>query len=204
MTADEAVIRLYGEQARPLQGLAAVLVWLTAWSAAPLLARDPVAEGFVDLMPSGDYRAAEFATLAVIPVPRAVSGVAEEIVHDAFAAMHREWRRLRDADRAVAYLRWSVVRESRARSREPARARPQSGDFPAPAAQEGGMPALSARLLTALRRLPGRQCEALVLRYYADLSEANAAAAMGISRAAFRGHASRGMTALRLQLAQGR
>jgi len=36
--------------------------------------------------------------------------------------------------------------------------------------------------LTALRDLPERQREAIVLRYYADLSEAEIAGAMGISR----------------------
>ena len=37
-------------------------------------------------------------------------------------------------------------------------------------------------VVDALRRLPGRQREAIVLRYYADFSEAEVAAAMGISR----------------------
>ncbi|MGD0242997.1 MAG: sigma factor-like helix-turn-helix DNA-binding protein, partial [Streptosporangiaceae bacterium] len=39
-----------------------------------------------------------------------------------------------------------------------------------------------------------------VLRYYADLSEAEIAAAMGISRGAVKSHTARGMTALRAAL----
>jgi DNA-directed RNA polymerase sigma subunit (sigma70/sigma32) len=53
-----------------------------------------------------------------------------------------------------------------------------------------------------LRKLPGRQREVIVLRYYADFSEAEIAAAMGISRGAVKSHAARGMAALRAELKQ--
>ena len=62
-----------------------------------------------------------------------------------------------------------------------------------------GLPERPA-VVAALRRLPGQQREAIVLRYYADLSEAEAAAAMGISRGAVKSHAARGMAALRADL----
>jgi RNA polymerase sigma factor (sigma-70 family) len=45
--------------------------------------------------------------------------------------------------------------------------------------------------------LPARQREALVLRFYGDLSEAQIAAAMGISKGAVKSHTARAMTALR-------
>src|SRR6516164_5351271 len=57
-------------------------------------------------------------------------------------------------------------------------------------------------VVAALRGLPDRQREAIVLRYYADLSEAEIAAAMGISRGAVKSHTARGMTALRAALEQ--
>jgi DNA-directed RNA polymerase specialized sigma24 family protein len=116
----------------------------------------------------------------IMAVPDTVRGMAEEIVHEAFAAMHREWRRLRDADRALRYLRRAIVNRTRACVRA------SHGDLTS-----------DGSLLAALRRMPGRQREALVLRYYADLPEAQAAAAMGVSTAAFRGHAARGIRALR-------
>jgi len=56
--------------------------------------------------------------------------------------------------------------------------------------------------VAALRALPDRQREAIVLRYYADFSEADIAAAMGISRGAVKSHTARGMTALRSILEQ--
>jgi RNA polymerase sigma factor (sigma-70 family) len=57
-----------------------------------------------------------------------------------------------------------------------------------------------ARVMDALRRLPQRQREVLVLRYYADLSEADIAAALGISRGAVKSHASRAAATLRQTL----
>ncbi|MGH3224366.1 MAG: sigma factor-like helix-turn-helix DNA-binding protein, partial [Streptosporangiaceae bacterium] len=50
--------------------------------------------------------------------------------------------------------------------------------------------------------LPGRQREAIVLRYYADLSEAEIADTMGISRGAVKSHTARGMASLRSALEQ--
>lgn len=56
--------------------------------------------------------------------------------------------------------------------------------------------------IKALRGLPPRQREALVLRYYGDLSEAEIADAMGISKGAVKSHTARGMAALRMALEQ--
>ena len=54
----------------------------------------------------------------------------------------------------------------------------------------------------ALRGLPERQREAIVLRYDAGLSEGEIAAAMGISRGAVKSHTARGLSALRAALEQ--
>jgi DNA-directed RNA polymerase specialized sigma24 family protein len=124
-------------------------------------------------------------------VPEAVTENAEEIVHEAFAGMHREWRRLRDADKAVAYLRRAVVRSARLVA---AAAHGDRAFTTATATDE---------MLAALRVMPGHQSEALVLRYYANLPEAQAADAMGVSRRAFRWYLGQGMTSLRAFLDQG-
>lgn len=55
-------------------------------------------------------------------------------------------------------------------------------------------------LVSALRSLPAPQCEALALRYYADLSEAQIAAVMGISPGAVKNHAARAISSLRAGL----
>jgi len=130
-------------------------------------------------------------------------GAAEEIVQDAFVAMHGAWRRLSDPDRALAYLRRSVVNRSRsALRRRSVVERHAPGPPPdAASAEHGAMATLErSAVLNALRLLPQRQREVLVLRYYADLSEAEIADAIGISRGTVKSHASRGMAALRTTL----
>jgi RNA polymerase sigma-70 factor (sigma-E family) len=128
---------------------------------------------------------------------------AEEVVQDSFVAMHGKWRRLRDPDRALAYLRQSVLNRSRSALRHrqvvERHAPPPMPDVPS--AENHALEGLEhARVMDALRRLPRRQREVLILRYYADLSEAQIAETIGISRGAVKSHAARGMTALRLTL----
>jgi RNA polymerase sigma-70 factor (sigma-E family) len=128
---------------------------------------------------------------------------AEEVVQDAFVAMHTGWRRLRDTEKALAYLRQSVVNRSRSVLRHRTVV-DRNAPKPAPdepSAEHGAMALLErTAVIAALRELPERQREALVLRYYADLSEAQIAAAMGISRGAVKSHTARGMSALRTTL----
>src|SRR5699024_2788457 len=73
----------------------------------------------------------------------------------------------------------------------------------APSAENGAMNLLEREaVIKALRKLPTRQREAIVLRYYGDLSEAQIADAMKISRGAVKSHTSRGISALRSVLEQ--
>ncbi len=135
-------------------------------------------------------------------------GTAEEVVQDAFVAMHGKWGRLREPDKALAYLRRAVVNRSRSvlrhrgvvarhLAKEAGRGEPT-----APSADEATMDAdRRAAVLDALAALPRRQREVLVLRHYLDLSEAEIADALSISRGAVKSHASRGAAALRGRLA---
>jgi len=130
---------------------------------------------------------------------------AEEVVQDSFVAMHSAWRRLRDPGKALSYLRQSVVNRSRSvlRRRAVAEKYAPKGLPDAPSAEHGAMGLLErAAVIDALRELPNRQREALVLRYYGDFSEAQIADAMGISRGAVKSHTARGMAALRSVLEQ--
>jgi RNA polymerase sigma-70 factor (sigma-E family) len=133
------------------------------------------------------------------------TATAEEVVQDAFVAMHGGWQRLRDQEKALAYLRQAVVNRSRSvlrhRSIVGKNLNEARADMPSAGHGVSGLlehPAVRA----ALRDLPDRQREAIVLRYCADLSEAEIAAAMGISRGAVKSHTARGMSALRAALEQ--
>jgi RNA polymerase sigma-70 factor (sigma-E family) len=136
-------------------------------------------------------------------------GAAEEIVQDAYVGLHAHWGRLRDADKALAYLRQSVVNRSRSALRRRVvadryTATARRGDD-VPSAEAGALGLLEhATVMAALRALPGRQREALVLRYYVDLSEAEIAEVMGVSRGAVKSHTARGMAALRQSLERAR
>jgi RNA polymerase sigma-70 factor (sigma-E family) len=130
---------------------------------------------------------------------------AEEVVQDAFVAMHGAWRRLRDPEKALSYLRQSVVNRSRSvlRHRAVVEKYAPKGLPDAPSAENGAIVELErSAVVKALSGLPTRQREALVLRYYGDLSEAEIANAMGISRGAVKSHTARGMAALRSVLEQ--
>jgi len=127
----------------------------------------------------------------------------EEVVQDAYVRMHGSWHRIRDPEAAVGYLRTTVVNlaRSRLRRRMVAQRHAPKPMPDAPSAEHGALERLERdRLLLAMRRLPARQRECLVLRYYADLSEAQIAEAMGISPGAVKSHASRGIAALRVSL----
>jgi RNA polymerase sigma-70 factor (sigma-E family) len=129
-------------------------------------------------------------------------GMAEEIVQDALVAVHQRWDKLTDHDNAVSYLRQAVVNRSRSALRHrgvvnrylarqhPARTEP-GADQPVLGDSRRRM------VLDALQQLPRRQREVLALRYYLDLSEAEIAETLGISRGAVKSHASRGAATLR-------
>lgn len=116
-------------------------------------------------------------------------GSAEDIVSSAFAAMDRARYRLRCRDDMLAYLRRAVVCGARAAAGRDIRWRCACPD-PADAA-----------VIEALRMLPSGQREALVLRYYGQLSDAEAADAMGVRTAVLRVNVDRGLAALRTVLA---
>ena len=130
---------------------------------------------------------------------------AEEVVQDAFVAVHGRWSRLRDPDRALAYLRRAVVNGSRSALRHRAVVSRHAVREPVPVSVPGaderlGADARRTAVLDALQDLPRRQREVLVLRHYLELSEAEIAADLGISRGAVKSHASRGAAALRTAL----
>lgn len=129
---------------------------------------------------------------------------AEEVVQDSFIAIHANWRRLQDIDKAAGYLRQCVVNRSHSvlRHRGVVNRNLLQSLPDMPSAEDEAMRLLSrSAVITALQRLPPRQRQVLVLRYYAGLSEAQIASTMGITKGAVKRYVSRAMSALRAMLA---
>lgn len=128
---------------------------------------------------------------------------AEEVVQDAFEALYRNWARLRDPHAAVAYLNRSVVNGSRSKVRR--RMTERAYDLPdagvGPSAESVGLAgARRDELVAAVRLLPRRQREVVVLRYFLDLSEEQIAEWLGVSKGSVKRHAFRATDALQKRL----
>lgn len=126
--------------------------------------------------------------------------IAEEVVQDSFVAMYGAWNRLRDRDKALTYLRQRVINRSRSALRQGIVA-----DGNAPTAKPGIMPSAEQgaatqperpAVISAMHALSPRQREALMLRFYLDLAERQAASAMGISLGAANYHTAQAKAAL--------
>ena len=123
---------------------------------------------------------------------------AEDVVQEAFCGLYRRWHTLADPAKALAYARSSVINGCRSVLRR--RRRPLD-DLAGETAGESAEAALLVseehrEVLTAVRRLPDRQREVLVLRFYLDLDEGEIAAALRISRGTVKSTSSRGIAAL--------
>jgi RNA polymerase sigma factor (sigma-70 family) len=131
------------------------------------------------------------------------AAAAQDIVQDSFVALHASWHRLRDGEHALCYLRQCVMSRSRSvRRRRFVPGRGASGPATARAAAEREAAAGpdSAAVVLVLAVLPARQREALVLRYYAGLSEPEIAEIMRISGRAVSQHIERALASVRAAL----
>ncbi len=127
-------------------------------------------------------------------------GYAEDLVQSALEKTHRRWSRVSRMDAPVAYVRRAMVNTATSwRRRRRVSEVPlllvdgPAGDPYAPVDQR-------QQVLAALRTLPPRMRAVLVLRYFADLSESETAAALGCSVGSVKSQASRGLTRLREQI----
>lgn len=121
---------------------------------------------------------------------------AEDVAQEAFARLHGRIGRIAEPD---PYLRAMVVNLSRSalrRRRVAQRFAQREWTGEPVAADAAASMADHDAAVAALARLPRRQRECLVLRYYLDLPEADIAAALGISTGSVKTHTSRGLAAM--------
>ena len=130
-------------------------------------------------------------------------GTAEEVVQDAFERLYRSWGGLRSPEAAVAYLDRSVVNGARSRLRRRFTERsfqlPEAGTTPS-AESVGVDHRQRDDLVAAVRQLPQRQREVIVLRFYLDLSEDQIARWLGVSSGSVKKHASRATATLQRRM----
>jgi RNA polymerase sigma-70 factor (sigma-E family) len=136
------------------------------------------------------------------------TAAAEDVVQDAFLALHRRQGHLRDPQAALAYLRRSVLNGARDALRKRRTARGFVRGLAEPEQAAADEPALlsdeHSALLAAVRRLPVRDQQVLLLRYWSELSEAEIAETLGVSRGTVKSTASRALDKLHKALEAGR
>ena len=123
---------------------------------------------------------------------------AEDAVQEAFTDLYRHWP-LRDNDKALGWLRTTVVNRCRSvlRRRRVARLYTPPPEEPNASAESSAMLGEDRlQVRRALQALPRRTREVLVLRYYLDLPFAEIAETLGISQSSARSTSSRGIAIL--------
>lgn len=136
-------------------------------------------------------------------------GAAEDVVQEAFCGLYRRWDQLADTGSALPYVRSAVLNGCRSvlrhRSRRHDRPGAEAGWQTAESAEASALLGEEHReVLAALRRLPARQREALVLRFYLELAEPEIARWMGISPGTVKSTTSRALAALGRMVEEGR
>jgi RNA polymerase sigma-70 factor (sigma-E family) len=146
------------------------------------------------------YQAHALGLIRLAVVMLGDRAAAEDVVQEAFCGLYRCWHGLSDPGKALSYLRSSVINGCRSalrRRRRQAGLDRSTGDAPGESAEATALIGEEHRqVLTAIRSLPARQREALVLRFYLDLDEEEIAASMRISRGTVKSTTSRALAAL--------
>jgi RNA polymerase sigma-70 factor (sigma-E family) len=136
---------------------------------------------------------------------------AEDAVQDAFIGVYRRWDRLTDPASALPYARSAVLntcrnslrQRSRLARRENAEAFLRADQVLASAEATVLVTEEQRQVYAAIRRLPRRQREAVVLRFYLDLSQEETARTMQVSVGTVKSATSRAITALGRILREG-
>ena len=166
-------------------------------------------EPLTDASPDADARQQvtalfEAHALGLVKLAKVMLGdqsIAEDVVQDAFAGMYRNWSSLQDRGKALGYLRASVLNgcrtAHRTRTRRDRALLLVPGAVAVVSAEESALVGEANReALAALRALPARQREAVLLRHYLGLTEEEAAQAMNIARGTVKSATSRGLSTL--------
>lgn len=176
--------------------------------AARLPGPDPVTgapEATAEAAVTALYQAHALRLIRMAHIMLGDRGAAEDVVQEAFCGLYRRWGQLSESGNALRYLHSCVLNGCRSALRrkvtrrttpaaQPPLARSQTPEMSAEASVLSGEERL--QVMAAVRRLPPRQREALVLRFYLDLPEAEIAATMGIGQSTVRSATHRALVSL--------
>lgn len=172
-------------------------------SARPGDADEAMAEGTTVDHLTETYRAHYRSLLGLAALLLDDTASCEDVVQEAFIRVHSARNRVREPEKTLAYLRQTVVNLSRsALRRRILGLKLLSKPMPDMAsAEEGAYEQLERdQLIKAMRGLQRRQREVLVLRYFADMTEAQVAETLGLSLGSVKAYGSRGIAALRIAM----
>jgi RNA polymerase sigma factor (sigma-70 family) len=129
---------------------------------------------------------------------------AEDVAQEAFARLLGRHSALRDGAAAIGYVRATVCNLTRNRARHLGvvrRAAPRLVPMDGQSLEQAAIAREDHHeVLAAVAALPSRQREAVVLRYWLELSEAEIAAAMGVAAGTVKSLVSRGVATVRKEL----
>jgi RNA polymerase sigma-70 factor (sigma-E family) len=128
---------------------------------------------------------------------------AEDLVQEAFIRLARHAHRIEDGTKSAAYLRSIVLNLARDHNRRglvSLRHRPPADEDRATAEDEVVLRDDQRQVIEALRELPLRQRDCVVLRYYFEAGIPEIAATLGISANSVKTHLKRGLVALERRL----
>lgn len=132
---------------------------------------------------------------------------AEDLVQEAFIRLARSAGRIRDEAKAAAYLRSIVINLARDHNRRglvSLRHRPPPQPDEPSAEERAAATQARRRVVEAIRRLPRRQRDCVVMRYYLELPPDEIAATLGLSTNSVKTHLQRGLRALETRLGEER
>jgi RNA polymerase sigma-70 factor (sigma-E family) len=168
------------------------------WPESDLPDQDGDATASAEAAVAALYRAQAVGLIRLAYVMLGDRAAAEDVVQDAFFGLYRHWDRLADPAGALPYVRSSVLNGCRTALRRRALGHRITAYQPPTGSAEAAVLSREERqeVMRAVRRLPDRQREALVLRFYLDLPDPEIARIMGIRPGTVRSATHRALKAL--------
>lgn len=131
-------------------------------------------------------------------------GLAEDLLQTALAKTYVAWGRIRDPEAVEHYVRRTLVTTATSWWRR------KSWHAERPTGVSAGVDVVHPtedieerdRVWAAVRSLPARQRAVVVLRFYADQSEAHTAELLGCSKGTVKSHSARALATLRARLGE--